>query len=192
LGVQNDPERLNELMQTKSPDRHRWGTLSSYDPNWVLRGRVAAEFIPDNARVLEIGTGTGAFRELIADRCHYTGADLEPIDGATLAFDLDNDEVPRRPWDTIVVLGVLEYLYYPLEALKKIANSTSEFVTSYCCCSAVGPESIAERSTLGWTNSMTERGIIDEMDAHGFRLVAQQSIESTPYYEQIVFKFIKV
>src|SRR5262249_25488737 len=123
-----DAERLRELMQTKSPDRHRWGSPSSYDPSWAPRGEVAAQFIQDGARVLEIGTGSGTFRKLVASRCQYTGADLEPIDPLTLSCDLDNDPIPRGSWDVIVLLGVLEYLYRPREALEKIANAAAALV----------------------------------------------------------------
>ena len=77
-----------------APDRQRWGALSNHKPDWGSRGALAARHIRDGVRVLEIGTGTGTFRELVADRCHYTGADLQPLDEKTLAFDIAKTSMP--------------------------------------------------------------------------------------------------
>lgn len=183
------PERLAQLARTKSPDRQRWGAASSYKAEWGERGQLAARFIRHGSKVLEIGTGPGAFRSLIAHRCHYTGADLEPLDEETLAFDLDSDPIPRGSWDTIVLLGVLEYLHHPAEALRKLANAASHLVMSYCCCTDGGPDSIDERRTRGWVNDMSERHFRDEMKSLGFQARSKEVLNSTRYLEQSVFEF---
>lgn len=185
------PQRLAALARTKSPDRHRWGAASSYKSEWAERGKMAARFIRDGSQVLEIGTGSGALRRLIADRCQYTGADLEPLDKSTLVLDLDNDPIPRGSWDTIVLLGVLEYLYYPARALRKIASAAGHVVLSYCCCVDDGSGSLDERRNCGWVNDMTERSISDEMSALGFHLSHRELFNSTPNFEQFVFEFTK-
>ena len=194
-GVQayfDDLERFARLVQTKSSDRQKWGAASSYKPQWAERGQIAAKFIHDGSRVLEIGTGVGAFRGLIAHRCHYTGADLEPLDDKTRALDLDHDPLPDGTWDTIVLLGVLEYLYFPVEALKKIANAAPNLVLSYCCSVDQGPDSISERRKRGWTNAMTEQDIKDEMRVLGFQVSRQELFNSSPYFMQVVFEFVAV
>jgi hypothetical protein len=188
----SDPDRLERLEQAKAPDRQRWGAASSYKAEWARRGQAASHLIRDGSRVLEIGTGTGTFRSLVAHRCRYTGADLEPLDiGATLALDLDDDPIPAGPWDTIVLLGVLEYLYNPVEALRKLANAAPHVVISYCCCLDHGPNSIAERRARGWINAMAEQNIRDQMGLLGFYVSSRQCLNSTPYFEQIIFDFMK-
>jgi hypothetical protein len=186
-----DPERLDELIRTKSPDRHRWGAPSSYDPNWADRSRVAAQLIQDRARVLEVGTGLGTLRALIADRCNYTGADLQPLDDRTLAIDLESDPIPHGSWDTIVLLGVVEYLYRPFDALRKAASAASNLIISYGCCVDEGAASLTVRRGMGWTNSMTERDLTEELGTLGFRLHTRHLLNSTPHYQEIVFQFVK-
>jgi Capsular polysaccharide synthesis protein/Methyltransferase domain len=184
----DDAERLARLARSKSPDRQRWGAASSYRPEWAQRAQMAARFIRDGSRVLEIGTGCGTLRALIAHRCRYTGADLEPLDDTTLALDLESDPMPRGPWDTIVLLGVLEYLHYPGEALRKIASATGHIVLSYCCCLDSGQDSLGERGRRGWTNAMTEQNIRDEMGALEYHVSDRQTFECTPFFEQIVLQ----
>jgi hypothetical protein len=187
----DDLERLDELERTKSPDRLRWGMILSYSPDWADRGKVAAQFIRDGSRVLEIGTGSGTLRRLIANRCNYTGADLEPLDDNSLVLDVDNEPLPRGSWDTIVLLGVLEYLHYPAKALEKIANTASQLVISYCCCVDISEECASERRSRGWVNSMTEQDIGHELARLGFRMSGRQLFKSTPHLEDIVFEFVK-
>jgi hypothetical protein len=177
-------ERVTELQRTQSPDRQRWGESSSYRSAWTERAKVAAHFIRDGSRVLEIGTGAGSLRDLIEHRCHYTGSDLEPIDQRTLVFDLDNDPMPCGSWDVIVLLSVLEYLYHPAEALRKISNTASQLVMSYCCC-------INEQREPDWVNSLTEESITAELAALGFRLSGRRLFDDTPYCQEIVFEFSK-
>jgi hypothetical protein len=187
----NDLERLDRLARTKSPDRQKWSAASSYKSDWAHRGKMAARFIRDGSTILEIGTGTGTFRSLVGHRCHYAGADLEPLDAETLALDLDSDPIPSGSWDTIVLLGVLEYLHYPAEALQKIANAASHLVISYCCCIDRGSDRVNERRKRGWTNAMTEQDIRNEMESAGLRLSGREIFNSEADFDQIIFEFIK-
>jgi Capsular polysaccharide synthesis protein/Polysaccharide pyruvyl transferase/Methyltransferase domain len=186
-----DPERLARLARTRSPDRQKWGAPSSYKPDWAERGQLAARFIRDGSKVLEIGTGTGTLRSLIAHRCRYTGADLEPLDDKTLALDLDNDPVPPGSWDTVVLLGVLEYLHYPAEALGKVTSAASHIVMSYCCCLGRELGGIEERRRRGWINDMTEHTLRKELETLGFRMAGKELFNSTRSFEQVVFEFRK-
>ena len=71
------------------PDRDRWGSPSSYRPEWGERSRIAASLVEDNTSVLEIGVGLGVFRDLVSARTTYVGADLEPLETRTIRLDLD-------------------------------------------------------------------------------------------------------
>lgn len=180
-----DPERLARV---ESPDRQRWGAPSSYKPDWAARSTIAAKHVRDGARVLEIGTGSGAFRQLVSDRCHYTGADLQPIDRQTLALNLENDPIPLGPWDMIVLLGVLEYLYDPLGALTKIGAEAKSVLFSYCV--PCGPDALPQRRERGWTNALSEDELMAAMNAMGFTVSARESLNATGDFEQWLFLFI--
>jgi len=52
-------------VETQAPDRQRWGNPLSYKPEWSERAKYAASLVPDNVSVLEIGVGSGVFRELV-------------------------------------------------------------------------------------------------------------------------------
>jgi hypothetical protein len=186
-----DPARLAELARTKSPDRQRWGDASRYRLNSAERAKIAAEYIPDGSRLLEIGTGTGVLRTLTAHRCDYTGADLAPLDEKTLVLDLDSDSMARGSWDIVVLLEVLEYLHHPFDALKKIAPVASQLVISYCCRTRDSADSVKERSSVGWTSSLTEEELRKHATQIGFRLLGQQLLKSTPHFNEILFRFTK-
>jgi hypothetical protein len=138
--------------------------------------------------VLEIGTGTGTFRQLVAERCRYTGADLQPLDGTTLALDIESDPVPPGPWDAIVLLGVLEYLYDPLAALTKIRAVPRKVVMSYCLpLPADQPQET--RHARGWVNALSESEIAGAMGAAGFTLSACEEINAADDFRQRLFVF---
>jgi hypothetical protein len=64
----------------------------------------------------------GVFRDLVSARTAYVGADLEPLDPATIPLDIDRDELPERTFDYAVLLGVITYLHRPREAARKICG----------------------------------------------------------------------
>ena len=86
-------ERISDARQ---PDRRRWSDPSSYNPEWGERARYAALLVPDHVTVLEIGAGTGLFREFVKGRTTYVGADLQPLDAELVALNLDSRSVARR------------------------------------------------------------------------------------------------
>lgn len=185
----NDPERLKRLARAKSPDRQKWGAPSNYKPDWATRGALAARHIRDGARVLEIGTGGGAFRQLVADRCRYTGADLQPLDEKTLALDIENDPIPPGPWDAIVLLGVLEYLYDPLAALRKVGAAAQSVVLSYCV--PCRPDPQPHRRARGWTNALSEQDLTSATGAAGLSLKVREDFNAADDFEQRVFVFAR-
>lgn len=186
-----DPGRAARLARAKAPDRQKWGTRASYVPERTERAKVIAQFICDGSRVLEIGTGSGTLRSLIAHRCQYTGADLEPLDQQTLVYDLEQDPVPRGPWDTIVLVEVLEYIYRPSDALRKLGAAAPHIVLTYCCRIdedlTNGDEDPIPRHAIRWT----EQNLRAAMAELGFQLSGREFVNSTPAFEQLAFEFSK-
>lgn len=183
----NDPERLERVANAGAPDRQKWGAPSSYRSEWAERSNLAAPHISDGERVLEIGTGSGAFRTLVAGRCSYVGADLQPIDQLTLTLNVENDPLPQGPWDAIVLLGVLEYVHQPQLALAKIFEATDKIVISYCCPRSHDVEKV--RRSRGWINSLTETELSAWADAAGLKMTARIACNSAEDFDQWIFVF---
>jgi hypothetical protein len=97
-----------------------------------MRSALAVKHIRDGSRVLEIGTEVGMFRQLVANRCRYTGADLQPIDLQTIALDIESDPILPGPLEIIVLFGVFKCLYDPLHALMKVCAEAKSVVFTYC------------------------------------------------------------
>jgi hypothetical protein len=163
-----DPERLLRLGLAQAPDRQKWGRKSSYSPEWSDRGRLAAEFIENGETVLELGAGTGTFQVLVSDRCNYLGADLQPLDAETLTFNLEVDSLPSGPWNAIVMLGVLEYIYRPREAMMKVLAATDKVIMSYCFLR--DEDVVAARAKRGWVSNLSEAELVEIARANDFQL----------------------
>lgn len=182
-----DLERLERLACSRSADRQKWGAAVNYKADWAARSALAAPYVPNGARVFEIGAGVGTFRGLVADRCHYTGADLQPIDERTLVLDIEKDPIPSGPWDVIVMLGVLEYLHDPKAVLIKIGDAARSIVLSYCIPRDSNP--LPQRRARGWMNALSEQDLINAMVAEGLSLRARLDINAAEDFEQKLFVF---
>jgi hypothetical protein len=66
-----------QIVGARAPDRQHCGNLLSYKPEWSERAKYAAALVPDNVSVLEIGVGTGVFRELVKSRTMFVRSDLQ-------------------------------------------------------------------------------------------------------------------
>ncbi len=181
----NDPERFARLAESKLPDRLKWGSHSSYRPEWAARGGLAAGFVADGETVLEIGAGIGSFRDLIVSRCPYTGTDLQPVDPAFLRLDLEKDPMPVGRWDVVVMLGVLEYIHDPAAALAKISATTPKLVMSYCC--AIGDDYIDARRRRGWVSDLDEVELARQVTRSGFEIIDAVQFNDAKDFRQNIF-----
>lgn len=90
-----------------------------------------APFLPDNySRVLEIGCGNGAFRQLMTDNCEYWG--VEPVEAAAQEADQRLDKVlhntfdeayaqlPNHYFDLVICNDVIEHLPDHEQFFRKI------------------------------------------------------------------------
>jgi hypothetical protein len=183
----DDPERLQRLSAALAADRQKWGRKSSYRGEWADRGRLAAQFIDNGETVLELGAGAGTFRDLVADRCDYRGADLQPIDPQFLTFNLETDAMPPGRWDAVVMLGVLEYIYRPQEAMSKVFSGTAKVVMSYCF--PLNGDVAAARASRGWVSDLSEAQLVEISRANGFELIAAVPFNSADDFDQKIVVF---
>lgn len=185
--------RLAELFERRQPDRERWGKRESYGgEHWDSRGEQAAALLPDSVRVLEIGVGKGAFRDLVERRTDYVGADLNPLDDRTLPLDLDADPLPPGPFDWIVLLGVAEYLHRLPEVAAKLRAGADSLLVSYCAMPETGDPAAmaAARRAVGWVNDLSVPEFRALFAQDGFALREEQSYRHAgPHWDQRIYLF---
>ncbi|MDD9910441.1 MAG: hypothetical protein OXR62_12210 [Ahrensia sp.] len=126
-----DPKEAQELLHKRLSDEKRWGAQSSYDDSWDARAEMAATFMRQSRCVLDLGAGKMGLRRYLEPGCDYQPADLAPLVSNALRIDLNTDPVPTGRWDTVSMLGVMEYLFSPQEVLVKIRAATNHLVFSY-------------------------------------------------------------
>jgi hypothetical protein len=180
-----------QTAEAQAPDRQRWGNPLSYKPEWGKRAKYAASLVPDNVSVLEIGVGTGVFRELVKGRTTFVGSDLQPLDTASIALDLDRDPLPDTHFDYAVLLGVFAYLHRPATAAEKICNSADYVIASYCCRRAdLEPRAVLEsRWRRGWVNSFDQTEFIQLFSRHGHELFSSMHLNANDELEEFLMEF---
>lgn len=110
-----------------------------YSKNTPLswRQRVASE-VSYTGKVLDLGCGDGLFMEFLKKKgCDVKGVDISPkavercikkgLDAVVLDFDGKDLPFENGQFDTVVMLDVLEHLYFPLETLRE-ANRVAKRV----------------------------------------------------------------
>lgn len=167
----------------------RWGDRKSYQPSWDARAEVAARMLPDKASILEIGVGGGAFRALVSGRHPYLGADLAPLDPETLPLDLDLDPLPAGTFDVVVMLGVLEYLHSPEQALRKARASGRRALLSYCCLKpgADPTQIVRRRRERRWINDWSRDELLASTERAGWRLAQEEPFNEDDDFYQAIF-----
>ncbi|WAC60331.1 capsular polysaccharide synthesis protein [Brevundimonas sp. SL130] len=185
----NDPERLERLARAKAPDRQKWGAASSYNPQWAERAQLAANFVADGERVLEVGVGGGAFRDLIVGRCPWVGTDLQPVLPAVQSLNVESDELPAGPWDVVVMLGVLEYIHDTSGVLAKLFGAGSKLVMTYCL--PRNGDVAQVRRSRGWVNDLTLKYLEAQAEIAGFVLAQTAPFNSADDFDQKVLVFTR-
>ena len=167
----------------------RWGDFKSYQPSWGARAEVAARMLPSNVSILEIGVGAGAFRALVSDRCQYLGADLAPLDPETLPLDLDLDPLPAGTFDFVVMLGVLEYLHAPAQALRKAYVSGWRTVFTYCCLKSGADRAqiVQRRRERHWINDWSRDELLANAERAGWRVAREEPFNEDDDFHQAIF-----
>ena len=135
--------------------------------------------------------GLGTFRAFVCNRCDYLGADLAPLGPTTSALDLDLDPLPTGIFDYVVMLGVLEYLHFPEQALKKAFAASRHAMISYCCVkpNMDAAQVIPTRRKRGWLNDFTRAELLAAAERGGGWLPREEPINEHADFAQAIFLF---
>ena len=162
----------------------RWSAVGS----WRWRAKRAAALIDPGSSVLDIGCGEMDLLPLLPPGCRYTGADVVKRTGETVVADLEAGEFPDGQYDTVVMLGVLEYLPNVRWVLDRARSAAPEMVLSYC--TAMPGASLSMRQAKGWVNHFTEDDLLVLLTEAGWSVAEQEVVqpEKRMTHVQVVMK----
>src|SRR5581483_11047776 len=151
-----DTGKLCSAIETRRTDFERWADERQLRPEWDSRARMAADYIPSAARVLDLGCGRMTLEQFLPPECTYIPCDLMGRDERTIVCDFNAGTYPdiaAATADIVSVLGVLEYVFDPSDFLAHLREWRRPVVMSYCATDGIGdPE---HRRSLGWVNDFS-------------------------------------
>jgi len=182
----DEAERRRQAIAAGRTDLGRWGDPAQLEPAWAARARLAADFVPAGARVLDIGCGTMELERHLPSGCAYVPCDVVARDARTLVVDLNETGIPEHEVaeaDLVVMLGVWEYLYRPGDLFAALARTGRPILCSYCVTELT---SQLDRRALGWVNDLSLEALTGLARAAGYRVAAQTQVDAV----QMLFKLV--
>jgi hypothetical protein len=166
-----------ELALARQTDRKRWSDPASLEAAWDARARLASQFIPAGARVLDLGCGRMSLRHFLPHDCGYQGCDLVPRDTQTIVCDFNAGQFPTEAAthaDIITMLGVLEYITDVDRFFGRLKASGRDVVLSYCATDLTPGR---DRAALGWITHFSFQDLAELVDRHGFRIASSMPVD---------------
>ncbi len=168
----------------RQTDLARWSDAANLSAAWNERARLAADFIPAGAHVMDLGCGRMALETYLPPGCRYTPCDLVARDERTLLCDFNSQAVPQPAGVThLVALGVLEYIHDWRGFLGQMCAFGLPVVFSYC---PTDFTSHLDRKALGWINHLSLNDLCEGFTEAGFNL--QTSLR--PDSNQMLLKIV--
>lgn len=180
--------RLRRLYDTNlTSDPMRWGQEDSYPQWWSKRAEIAAAYTQEGDSLLELGVGAGDYRRLVNGKVFYTGLDLNPLSEDVIQCDLEKDHLPEGNFDTVVILGVLEYLSDVPRIIEEVSKITRKVIFSYCVPAGKSEEISNYRAEKDWINAFSEDEILNPFMRNSFSLVKETVFDDLEYFKQKVY-----
>jgi hypothetical protein len=181
------PHRENKAMAVpinrnlaleKKTDFQRWSNEDALERAWDARAEIAAAFVPSGARVLDLGCGRMALRDLLPKDCVYRPCDLVARDPETIVCDLNAGDFPTAAAadaDIVTMLGVLEYVVDADALFANLRRSRCDVVLSYC---PTDFSAGVDRPSLGWISHFDLAGLAALFDRHDYRVERSERIDA--------------
>jgi Flp pilus assembly protein TadD len=165
-------------------DLTRWSNAANLDPAWNERARLAADFIPAGATVLDLGCGRMALEGYLPPGCKYAPCDIVRRDERTLLCDFNEQPVPHPPGAThITTLGVIEYVHNWRNFLRQLRAFGLPVVLSYCPTDFTAH---LDRNSLGWVNHLSLQELCAGFAEAGFHLQSSMRPDGNQVLMRIV------
>lgn len=172
------------LIDERATDTARWARLESLATQWDARAAMAAEWIPDGARVLDVGAGAMALGGLLKPGCTYQPADVVERRPGCFVVDMNRGEFPPGSYDFVTFLGVLEYIHDIDWPLARAAVAAPRLVATYCTQAGAGIET---RRAMGWVNDLPAGEFEAALQRAGWTLDRQREVKRGPGNIQLMF-----
>jgi hypothetical protein len=174
-------QRTRMLAAQKRSDVERWSDPRNlYCRSAMVRASAAAQFIPDDCRVLDLGAGGEAMRNCLGPGCTYVPADLVARGASTVVVDLNRGEFPSGCYDVVVALAVLEYVYDVEALLRRAAGTASLALITYCA----QPNRDSDGERFGWFNRFTFVDLLDVIHRAGWHVARADVTLEEPAFTQ--------
>ncbi len=133
-------------------DLARWSDARNLKPSWNARAKLAADFIPAGATVLDLGCGAMALETFLPYNCRYLPCDLVKRDERTILCNFNEESLPAKAEAThLAALGVLEYIHDWRGFIRQLCAFQLPIVFSY---HPTDYTQGMDRKGLGWVNDI--------------------------------------
>lgn len=184
LPTKERADQTEQLIREGRSDVARWAQMDSLATQWDARAAMAARYIPEGQRVLDIGAGAMALRGALAAGCSYSPADIVSRGPGCQVVDLNKGEFPSGAYDWITFLGVLEYVHDPVAALKRARDAAPNAVITYC---AMANGDVQARRGMGWVNEFTRAEFEALLTTAGWQVREVAEVKRGPGNIQYMF-----
>jgi len=173
-----------ELIVGKGTDTARWARMDSLATQWDSRAAMAAEWIPDGSRVLDVGAGAMALGSVLSPRCTYQPADVVERRPGCFVVDLNRREFPPGTYDFVTFLGVLEYVHEIEWPLERAREAAPRMIVTYCTDIGADPQL---RRGMGWVNDLPAGQFVAALERHGWKVERTREVKRGPSNIQLMF-----
>ena len=159
------------------------------EEDWLHeRCRLAAACIEEGANVADLGCGLQVLRKHLPALCTYTGYDLGDMHPDNVLLDLDGPFTLPEEHDVVVLLGVLEFLAEPHDALSRVAEAVDEVVLSFVCVHEASQADLKRREEVGAQHHWSEEDLMHVLRERGLRSEARHLVWERPGERHVVLR----
>jgi hypothetical protein len=172
------------LIEQGGTDTARWAHEGSLATQWDQRAAMAAGYIPDGSRVLDVGAGAMALGGFLKPGCTYQPADVVERRPGCFVVDLNRREWPPGEYDWVSFLGVLEYVHDISWPLERAREAAPRLLVTYC--TDIGGDPRLRRG-MGWVNDLPAEAFAQKLAAAGWRVETVAEVKRSITNVQLMY-----
>jgi Methyltransferase domain len=156
-----------------------WKEIEYFDESWKERIHYMAQFITENASVMDIGCGKMWLKELLRANT-YIPVDYVSRGDGTIVCDLNKKEFPSLQAQIMFVSGCLEYIRDHEWFAARAADACARCIVSYCTLDEYS--NLQQRRNAAWVSDLKETEIVDLFTRNGFALVHRHVLKKNTIF----------
>ena len=175
-----EAERVSITLAAMNEGRtvlERWAALTPVEAApWRARAAMAAEWLAQENGVADLGCGMMELEHHLRAEQAYFPMDVVSRDARTIVCDFNHETPPQTPASAAACLGLLEYLYKPLDLMILLRSQYRSAVVSYCITDSREPP--PNRRHNAWVNDFDRDGIEALFLQGGWSIVESREIDA--------------